>query len=389
MANVHIALVGGQTYPVYLGIAETSPDRVILVHSQSSLPEAQRIAAEFKGSGIPFMYEQYDPVNVTQVLDKSRMMAKIMSDEDYYTINLTSGTKVWSILFREAFASKPNVKFIYVDQSCYIYDLSNGDSRQGAAINPDCVFRLNGIGAINYLNYSDLNDSDLNVLRAVKRLARVNWKEFNELTILSTPEKNQCLRARQGEIEHNESYMTWDRDSCTATVSISGRDGQEVTKTLTSPHVFNLLLNAGWFEAEVARILSGWRHSCEVRLNVKFPYIEGNPKNEIDVIVSTANRMMFVECKTQIHTLTDLDKFSKAVRNYGGTGCHALFVTYWTMTPEAAEKCRDNGIIPFSFKDTLDAWRDHNQSGFVNYDDVIARALYRLLDERLVAINMR
>ena len=47
MANVHIALVGGQTYPVYLGIAETSPDRVILVHSESSLAEAQRIAAEF------------------------------------------------------------------------------------------------------------------------------------------------------------------------------------------------------------------------------------------------------------------------------------------------------------------------------------------------------
>lgn len=389
MANVHIALVGGQTYPVYLGIAETSPDRVILVHSKSSLPEAQRIAAEFKGSGIPFVYEQYDPVNVTQVLDKSRMMAKIMSNEDHYTINLTSGTKVWSILFREAFASKPNVKFIYVDQSCTIYDLSNGDSWQGTAINMDRVFRLNGIGAPKYLQYTDLTDEDLKVVRDIKKLVRANWKAFSAMTILDTLEKEQHWNTQQGEIEHEDSFMSWDRDTDTVTVSIKHRYGQVVEKTLISPHVFNLLLNAGWFEVEVARVLSGWKHSSDVRLNVEFPFVEGNPKNEIDVIVGTENRLLFVECKTQIRTITNLDKFSKAVRNYGGTGCHALFVTYWTMTPEATEKCRDNGIIPFSFKDTLDACRDHNQSGFVNYDDVIARALYRLLDERLVAINMR
>jgi len=118
-------------------------------------------------------------------------------------------------------------------------------------------------------------------------------------------------------------------------------------------------------------------------MNVKFPYVEGNPKNEIDIIVNTGNRLMFVECKTQIHTLTDLDKFSKAVRNYGGTGCHALFVTYGPMTSEAAEKCRDNGIIPFSFKDTLTASHDDDRRG------IITRALHQLLDERLFTINKK
>lgn len=383
MANVHIALVGGQTYPVYLGIAESSPDRVILVHSESSLAEAQRIAAEFKGSGIPFVYEHCDPVNVKQVLDKTRMMAKIMSDDDHYTINLTSGTKVWSILFHEVFASKPNVKFIYVDQSCSIYDLSNGDSRQGAPIDTDRVFRLNDTSALSYLDFNDLTNDDIKVLGAIKRLIHSNWTAFNALTVLNTPDKQQRLKQHQGSAEHKGSSLSWDRDANTATLSLMRRDGRLVEKTLSSSHLFSLLLNTGWFEAEVARHLSQWKHSHEVRMNVKFPYVEGNPKNEIDVIVNTGNRLMFVECKTQIHTLTDLDKFSKAVRNYGGTGCHALFATYGPMTNEAAEKCRDNDIIPFSFKDTLDASHEEDKRG------VITRALHQLLDERLFTINKK
>ena len=383
MANVHIALVGGQTYPVYLGIAETAPDRVMLVHSPSSAGEAKRIAAEFKGNGVPFLFEQCDPVNVKQVVEKARLLARIMSDEDHYTVNLTSGTKVWSILFYEAFAAKPNVKFIYVDQSCTLYDLANGDSREGAAIDTDRVFRLNDTRAESYLDFKEMTEDDMKVLGALKGLIHVNWSTFNALTVLNTPDKQQHLKQRQGTAEYKGSSLTWDRDASTATLSLMRRDGRLVEKTLSSPHVFNLLLNAGWFEAEVARHLSCWKHSREVRMNVKFPYVVGNPKNEIDVIVNTGNRLMFVECKTQIHTLTDLDKFSKAVRNYGGTGCHALFVTYGPMTNEAAEKCRDNGIIPFSFKDTLTTSHEEDKRG------VITRVLHRLLNERLFTINKK
>ena len=167
--NVHISLVGGQTYPVYLGIAEqladAKPDIVVLVHSASSHAEAQRIAAEFASTGIPFIYEQCDPVNVKQVLDKSRMMAETMSDDDHYTLNLTSGTKVWSIVFHEAFEKKPHVRFICVDQSCVLYDLSTGESRQGDHVDTDRVFRLNGTETLRYFNFNDFTDNDLQVLK--------------------------------------------------------------------------------------------------------------------------------------------------------------------------------------------------------------------------------
>ena len=122
-------------------------------------------------------------------------------------------------------------------------------------------------------------------------------------------------------------------------------------------------------------------------LNVVFPYSERVAKNEIDIIVNTGNRLLFVECKTSIHSVTDLDKFSKAVRNFGGTGCHAMFVSYSSMGDKPSEKCRDNNIIPFSFQDTLNAVN----SGEVPLSDgnPITNALCALLDKKLSTINKK
>ena len=255
---------------------------------------------------------------------------------------------------------------------------------KGAPIDTDRVFRLNDTQTLSYLDFDDLTAEDLKAIGSIRGLYLANRSAFTELTVSNTPDKKKAHKRNNGSIDWKGSSLSWDSANGNVTVAIKGRAGTYRKETLTSPHVFDLVLNAGWFEAEVARILSSWRHSHEVRLNVTFPYTEGNPKNEIDVIVNTSDRLLFVECKTSIHTLTDLDKFSKAVRNYGGTGCHALFVSFTSMSKDAAEKCRDNGIIPFSFKDTLNASRDKSKQ-----QEVIAKALHRLLDEKLITINKK
>lgn len=382
MANVHIALVGGQTYPVYLGIAETSPDRVILVHSRSSLAEAQRIAAEFDGTGIEFEYEQFDPVNVTEVLEKAYLLAQSLGDNHHFTINLTSGTKVWSILFREAFASKPDVKFIYVDQSCSIYDMSSGEVREAAMVEMDRVFRLNNTSILKSSDFNQLTEEDLKAIPAIRYLYLAKRFAFTALTVPTTRPGENKIRNNKDSFVFQGSSISWDHETKTINFQLKTKTGM-IEKTLSSPHIFDLVFFAGWFEAEVARHLSMWKHSHEVKMNVQFPYVDGKTKNEIDVIVNTGKRLLFVECKTHIHNLTDLDKFSKAVRNYGGMGCHALFVTFESMSQLAEEKCRDNGIIPFSFKDALSACHEEDKSG------VITNALHQLLDEQLFTINKK
>lgn len=382
MANVHIALVGGQTYPVYLGIAETSLDRVILVHSRSSLAEAQRIAAEFDGTGIEFEYEEFDPVNVTQVLGKANELAQTLDDCHHFTVNLTSGTKVWSIIFREAFASKPHVKFIYVDQSCSIYDMSSGEVREAAMVEMDRVFRLNNTSVLKSMDFNELTEEDLNAIPVIRYLYLSKRFAFTALTVPTTRPGENKIRNNKDSFVFQGSSISWDHETKTIDFQFKTKTGM-IEKTLSSPHIFNLVFFAGWFEAEVSRHLSMWKHSHEVKMNVQFPYVDGKTKNEIDVIVNTGKRLLFVECKTHIHNLTDLDKFSKAVRNYGGMGCHALFVTFESLSQLAEEKCRDNGIIPFSFKDTLDACHEEDKSG------VITNALHQLLDEQLFTINKK
>ena len=382
MANIHIALVGGQTYPVYLGIAETSPDRVILVHSADSLVEARRIAAEFDGTGLAFDYEEFDPVNVTEVLEKANALAQSLDDDHHYTINLTSGTKVWSILFREAFASKPSVKFIYVDQSCSIYDLSSGEVKETEMVEMDRVFRLNNTSVLNSSDFHNLTEDDLNAIPAIRYLYLAKRFAFTALTVPMTRPGENKIRNNKDSFVFQGSSISWNHETKTIDFQLKTKTGM-IEKTLSSPHIFDLVFFAGWFEAEVARHLSLWQHSHEVKMNVQFPYVDGKTKNEIDVIVNTGKRLLFVECKTHIHNLTDLDKFSKAVRNYGGMGCHALFVTFESMSQLAEEKCRDNGIIPFSFKDALDACHEEDKSG------VITNALHRLLDEQLFTINKK
>ncbi len=380
MANVHIALVGGQTYPVYLGIAETSPDRVILVHSADSLAEARRIAAEFDGTGLEFDYEEFDPVNVSEVLEKANALAQTLGDDHHYTINLTSGTKVWSILFREAFASKPDVKFIYVDQSCSIYDLSSGEVKEAEMVEMDRVFRLNNTSVLKSMDFKRLTEEDLNAIPEIRYLYLAKRFAFTALTVPTTRPGENRIRNNEDSFVFQGSSISWNHETKTINFQIKTKAGL-IEKTLSSPHIFDLVFFAGWFEAEVTRHLSMWKHSHEVKMNVQFPYVDGKTKNEIDVIVNTGKRLLFVECKTHIHNLTDLDKFSKAVRNYGGMGCHALFVTFESMSQLAEEKCRDNGIIPFSFKDALKANSDSPMP--------ITNALHQLLDEQLFTINKK
>ena len=385
MANVHITLVGKQTYPVYLGIAETSPDRVILVHSSTSIAEAQRVAEEFGKAEVEFDYVELDPVNVMEVLHRTFELAQSLSDEDYYTINLTSGTKVWSILFHEAFESKSHIQFIYVDQICTVYDLSNGEILDSAWVEMERVFRLNNTSVLNSLDFKDLTTDDLNNIKTIRSLHQANWAVFTELTVPKTRDGQNAVNQIDGTFSFKGSSISWDHGTNSINFQLKPKKGliehEIIERTLSSPHIFDMVFNAGWFEAEVARQLSLWSYSHEVKLNVEFPYKDGNTKNEIDVIVNTGKRLLFVECKTQINNHTDLDKFSNAVKNYGGTGCLAMFVTFGSMTQMAKEKCRDSSIIPFSFKDALDAATEDAKKG------AITTALHQLLDERLFTIN--
>lgn len=87
-------------------------------------------------------------------------------------------------------------------------------------------------------------------------------------------------------------------------------------------------------------------------MNCKFPYKKDVDKNETDIVINTGSKVLFVECKTQINNITDIDKFRSVIKNYGGMGSKGLFVTNAKMTDIAKAKCEEHGILSFSLQDS-------------------------------------
>lgn len=371
--KIHISLVGGQTMPVYLGIAETNPDKIVLVHSDKTLSQAKRIAESCKGETI---LVSFPPVDITEILSSVDKLFSQYAGEDI-TVNLTGGTKPWAIAFAMKAQPKDNVRLIYIDQNCVFYDYTSHDTSKivwqpQLALDMETLMHYNGQAPWSHATLEKFEDDDKYVLEKVKKLRKQSPVNFNELTI----DTERKAKSGSSFMLRNGSYIEWDRKAHNVHMLLMTR-WSKLEEDLSSPNVMKIVFNSGWFEYEVALIMNRWAHTKELWMNVVYKTADGRKdKNEIDVIVNTGVKLLIVECKTQIHSITDIDKFRNAVKNYGGMGCKALFVTESSMRPEAVEKCRDSDIIPFS----LSAYPDIRTA---------RKSLYQLLDKELFNLNAR
>lgn len=373
MKHIHISLVGSQAYPAYLGIVDLKPDGVILVHSSSTQDEAMMIKTQIN---IPSQMFVLDPVDVLDVYQRVNALREQIDEAYCYSINLTGGTKVWSIAFYEYFRFLPNVKLIYVDQNNRVYDLCTQESHLSAVeIDIDVVFKLNGITSPQRILLSEYNEQDQACIAKIQELRQFSYDGFRSLSCPTDCNK-ALLASKEGELFDGQNHVKWNAAEHWLRVRLFNKRGVEKSVSLASSHIHTLFFNYRWFELSVALLLSKWSMSKEILMNVRFPY-SGNqhPKNEIDIIVNTGNKLLFVECKTQISDITDIDKFRTAVKNYGGMGAKALFITLDKMKDTAAEKCSDSGIMAFSLYDCRCTAPE--------------RMLFLMLEQELFSINKK
>lgn len=355
MRKVHISLVGGQPIPVYIGIKDDGQaNTVILVCSSQSREEAERIEEQFSKREVSI--KECSPTDLYQI-ENLACELRTQCQKCEVTINLTSGTKLWSLSFFRIFSDHPSVRFIYVDQTNLMVDIMTKELHQ-CDINKQTRFELYGTPLKEYNSINEYTEEDIAVMEEVERLRRFNKKAFSLLTNNVDDEK---LNEEIPFYDNNSgSSINFSRVTKWAEITICGNRGI-VTKQLQSEHLLNILFNAGWFELKTALEFRKNPHVKDVWLNCKFTDSDGNPKNEIDLIVDLGTRLLFVECKTMIFDITDIDKFRSALRNFSGTSSSGIFVTYEKpneFTREryrhAMEKCKDNDIQTFNFA----LWRD-------------------------------
>lgn len=351
--NVHITLVGGQPAPVYHGIVATHPDRVVYVYSHDSSKELAAIRAE-----VAIQEDEYpalDPIDIYEITDRAKELAERYRDDEV-TVNISGGTKAWTFIFGITFQSMPNAHVIYFDQNNVLWDYRDMSHRDDFQFDMDALFRLHGNPLERYRSYNEYDEADVDVVRQIESIINFQRKHFLSLTtVLNKDWSNRLVQQNAGTfvLPDSPSFVEWEKGQYARLVLYHNKRGVQDT-LFRSPHAVELLFNSGWFEFKVARILHGWEYAQEIRLNCIFPPKSDKserrfrfPKNEIDIIVNTGRKILFVECKTHINSSNDIDKFKNAVNNYGGRASKALFVTNTRMDDKQIEKCRESGIVPF------------------------------------------
>jgi hypothetical protein len=377
MAKIHITLVGGQPAPVYNGIMAVKPEKVVFIYSQDSYDILQRVLPEIN---IEYQKIKLDPVDIREIDKKARELSDEFADDEV-TINISSGTKVWSYFFALAFEKIANATVVFMDQNNVLWNFKDKTSSQDFVFDMHTLFRLYGNSLENnYKKFSDYTTPDFDVIRDIENIRHFNVKEFNNLlAILDKQHRHQLQHQQNGCFElQSGSYVKWEKRGYNqddlVEIHLYKKNGQSKKTVLKSPNAIDMSFNSGWFELKVARLLSTWDQSKEICLNCKFPFAKGVDKNEVDIIINTGTKILFIECKTQITHSTDIDKFRSVVKTYGGIGSKALFITDTQMNDIAKQKCEDQGILTFALQND-------------NLGLSAEKALHLLLNNELYNIN--
>lgn len=351
--HVQIALVGGQPTPVYQGVVHLEPDLVILICSESSKAQATRIKEQ-----LPNYTDRDLFIRCISDNDIDEMYAAAAEIESWVpkgmtlSLNLSSGLKAWTVVFHRVFRRKRrSCKFFCIAQGGMFFDLKNNKTLQRVSFDMEVQFKLLGHEVSGSKSLAEYTSDDFEVLKIVKKLALSQnthdyFKNLTSLFVESYKENyGNSLYSEPYGYQDYDNILEWDPDRSEFKCMLYGQRDL----ILSSPHVLSIVLNTGWFELYVATMIAYKYPKSSITLNCVFKSKRDIDKNEVDIIVNTGNKLIFVECKTQVYNSTDVDKFNSVVKGYGGLGSKALFVTNSRMKEEAKEKCDGYGISTFFF----------------------------------------
>lgn len=377
MKKIHITLVGGQPAPVYNCIIATKPDKIIYVHSNETQKTVETVRQEIH---LPCEQILLSPTDCVEVLALAAKLAK-QYEHDEVTVNISGGTKAWSHFFGVIFDRLDNAAVIYMDQNNVLWNYKTMQASTNFKFDMHALFRLYGNKLEHYKPFNGFTAEDDDAIAGIEHIRQFNYTAFNELMSVLDKKKQHQLQSQQYgcfTTKDNNSFVEWektnDKQVGFVRISLANNRGKRQEFCHESENITELAFNTSWFEYKVARLLSQWDKAQEISLNNRFTFKQGTDKNEVDIIVNTGTKILFVECKTQINKPTDIDKFGSVVKNYGGLGSKGIFITDSNINDLCVKKCADNKLLHFSLKDAA-------------RNNVPIEKLFELLDSELFNIN--
>lgn len=362
--NVQIALVGAQPMPIYNGYVYLKPEKMILLHSRETEAIAKRLKAvitcecTLKEIEKPFDYFYCKDIIEKQCINET---------ENILSFNISGGSKIMTLTAFEI-AKEKQIAMFFIDQNNAVTDfVSEKSFLFKDTISLSIYFQLFGQSAKSSVLFEDI-DKELFVLKN-----KIINDVFNFLPLFKKIRSKRYNEKSNFLVKNKKYELQWKQNTQTAIFYIKASGIEE---HITGSNHFHVLFNTGWFELYVLEIISKWKMAKQMYWNTIIPRtVNEQDKNEIDVIVDTGIKLFFIECKTQVFDIKDLDKFRNVVKNFGGLGAKAVLVSYFKPTETVLEKCSDNQLSVFWFYDA------RNQKKNANSD------LVNLLDKEYQKIN--
>ncbi len=376
MLKIQIANIGGQPLPVLQGITEFPCDKVLLLHSNESLAVAEKIKSTLPGDFrlCPIV----NPNDYFEILQLCEKLSNEYPDSQFYA-NISGGTKIMSLaLFTFFKGQHSNNQIFHIDQNGIVHFLTENKSKPLQNFLPIQSFiDYSGQKIKSMTKFEDIDPKLFECKDVVKKFFERWDPEYLKLSKLYFEYSRHSIGYENFELINNHSYSSvkWSKEEDELIFSFYRKFKAEPEEyCFSGKESIGIALEAKWFELEVAEVLSKWFKTKELVWSLVVPYKDGQDKNEIDVIVNTGTKLLFVECKTQISDIKDIDKFRNVTKNYGGLGAKSILVTYSKPPNRFFEKCHDNNILLFYFCE-----RNRIVNSTID--------LYRFLDDEITKTN--
>lgn len=332
--KIHITLLGQETLPLYY-LVKTFPQDVVYVlctaQNKSESKNFQQILTEFVKCNIVEV-DAYDAKSVFNACENIHNQYGIDSE---YSYNLTGGTKIMA-LAAYSIALKHNAKIFYTDsKQCISLPSFEADTLK-CSVDTKTLIRLQGQKLKSYTVYKS-NTELRNAALMVKEFVDKNRNFYTAL--------GKCFRKNRERIPNG----LFEKDGCIFNRQGNGFSITKGSTTLLSStdlQMTKMLLEGRWWEVLVAEAVNKWASDrYEVWYDVQFEAREnGLIKNEVDVLVSVGNTLVFIECKSGDVSQENIYTINAIRKTYGSAKAKSLLVSYFPIGVDKREKLKDSQI---------------------------------------------
>jgi hypothetical protein len=334
-----IALVGGQTLPIFLGVKEYNPDKVHFIvtnESNDKLNYLRNALGEVETCS--YFCDPYDVKEIKTICEN--IISSVYPDNNV-SFNLTGGTKLM-LIAAQAVLIENKLSGFYLNIGNMVTEIpAYLQHKLSYKINTEDFLKLSGHIMSSNRRLESYNQADLDTAKAIQHFSG----EGNAFSLIGKHFRDRFkkIRASGHEIVNENLECIWSLGK--VTIRSSSNDVQ----IFESPFVKELFFYGGWWELLVAKAVARWDTDQEILMQIIFPFKTDlkTSKNEVDVLINRNNKLIFVECKSGIVTQQDINKIKTIKDTYGGNASKSILVSQFKPQATLFEKCKELSIEVF------------------------------------------